>query len=865
MKLKSLLLLSLLCCAASTLCNAPARAGDEDARARAIVTLLQVNDVYSSLPVDGGKAGGVARYAALVKQLKADAAKNGRHVVTVLPGDFLSPSVASGVFKGKQMVDALNAAGLDIGTLGNHEFDFGPDVLRERMKEARWKWVVSNVLDEATGKPVGGAAPYLLETYDTPRDSIKVGYIGLCLVGEEISKEKKRGLKLLDPFEVARQIIPQLKAQGADAIVAITHLDFADDRRLAATFPDITVICGGHEHFPIMATIGSTLISKAGSDARYLARIDLARPDFSQGSNHGAAMPAIKTNLIEKHYELIPITDAIPDDPATALVVKQYEDQLSKELDVVVGITSTPLDAVSEHVRAGESNLGDLITDAMRAATKSDVAFLNAGSVRSNRLFPAGNLTRRDLLAIHPFGGYVVQVRVTGATILQALEYGVGRLGESVGRFPQVSGIAFRADADAPALNRVRDVLINGAPLDLQKQYTLATNDYVLKGGDGYTMFQNAETLIDEEHGDLLISTLENYITARKTIAPAIESRIRIARDGGRGNGTPSTPVAAAKRAVILDTDMGIDSVMGLLYLLKANAIDLRAITIANGVAEVKPGARNALRILELTGRKDIPVALGTEKPLQGTRAFPSFWREQANNLGEVKLPVTNLKASREDAATLIVSTLRASKTPITLVAMGPLTNIALALQQIEKAPDGAALQKKIAQIIVMGGALNVGGNVDKPFVGIKNSVAEWNFYLDAQAAHITLEAAKKSGISVELLPLDATRALPLTPEFVDKIRRAPRDQTSNLLLALLDAVKDGIDGGYYYFWDTLAAVTAASPEVLGAHEERVSIDTKEGKTLGQLRRDPNGVRVQIGEEINRETFEERYLKAVLD
>ena len=310
---------------------------------------------------------------------------------------------------------------------------------------------------------------------------------------------------------------------------------------------------------------------------------------------------------------------------------------------------------------------------------------------------------------------------------------------------------------------------------------------------------------------------------------------------------------------------MGIDSVLGLLYLLKAPTVDLRAITIANGVAQVKPGGRNALRILELTGHKDIPVALGPEQPLKGTRAFPSFWREQANALGDVRLSETSLKARREDAASLIVSTLRDSKTPVTLVAMGPLTNIALALQQIQKAPDAATLQKKIAAIIVMGGALDAPGNVDKPFMGIKNSVAEWNFYLDPQAAQMTFDAARQAGISIRLLTLDATHALPLTTEFVDTIRRAPRDQTSNLLLALLDAVKGSIEGGYYYFWDTLAAVAAANPEVLSFHEETVSIVTQDGNTLGQLRRDPNGTRVQIGEEINRATFEERYRKAVLD
>ena len=127
-------------------------------RARAPLTFLQINDVYSTVPIDG--AGGLARVATLKKQLIAD----GRTPVLVLAGDFLSPSVSSSVFKGAQMIAALNAAGLDLATLGNHEFDFGDDVLIERMHEAKWQWVVSNVVDTRTGRPIGGAAPYLVKT-----------------------------------------------------------------------------------------------------------------------------------------------------------------------------------------------------------------------------------------------------------------------------------------------------------------------------------------------------------------------------------------------------------------------------------------------------------------------------------------------------------------------------------------------------------------------------------------------------------------------------------------------------------------------------------------------------------------------------
>ena len=165
-------------------------------RARAPLTILQINDVYSTVPIDG--AGGLSRVATLKQNLAAAR----RTPLLVLAGDFLSPSVASSVFKGEQMVAALNAAGLDLATLGNHEFDFGTDLLIQRMGEARWQWVVSNVIDTNTGKPIGGAAPYVVKTFGT----LKVGFIGLCLTTTEISRDKLTHVRLVDPLEAAGEV-----------------------------------------------------------------------------------------------------------------------------------------------------------------------------------------------------------------------------------------------------------------------------------------------------------------------------------------------------------------------------------------------------------------------------------------------------------------------------------------------------------------------------------------------------------------------------------------------------------------------------------------------------------------------------------
>lgn len=474
-------------------------------RARTPVTFLQINDVYQTIAVDG--LGGLAKLATIKQRLKAA----GRTPLLVLAGDFLSPSVASSVFKGEQMVAALNAAGLDLATLGNHEFDFGDDVLIERMKEAKWQWIVANVLDRRTGKPIGGAAPTVVKTFAT----LKVGFIGLCLTTTEISMEKLSHTRLIDPIVAASRYIPSLQAQGVQAIVAVTHLTFADDRRLVERFPQISVVIGGHEHYPITAVEGRAFISKAGSDARYVARIDLNR----------------RTNgAVERFFELMPVTADIPDDPATAAVVNDFEARLGTALDVVVGESTVPLDAESVRLRAAEQPIGNLFADAMRAETGAMIGLMNSGSIRGDRIYPAGALSRRTLLAMHPFGNVITVVEVPGRVLLRALNSGVSKLPATAGQFPQVSGLTMTVDVAAQPGSRVRNVQINNQPLDLAKMYTVALPDYLLKGGDNYDMFGGQKVLVGPETGPLLVTALEKYVTAKKTVSPRIENRIAITR-----------------------------------------------------------------------------------------------------------------------------------------------------------------------------------------------------------------------------------------------------------------------------------------------------------------------------------------------
>ena len=270
---------------------------------------------------------------------------------------------------------------------------------------------------------------------------------------------------------------------------------------------------GGHEHYLITASERKSLISKSGSDARFVARIDVGqRP----------------SGTVERFYELLPITSALADDPKTAAAIASYESRLSTALDNIIGSTLVPLDAVSSHLRASETNLGNLVADAIRADSKADIAITNSGSIRGNRVFPAGPLTRRTLLEIHPFDNVICVLALPGRVVLAALNHGVSSLPAPNGRFPEVSGLTMTVDPHAPPGTRVRDVTINGQPLDPNKSYTVAIPDFLLKRGDDYTMFAGLPMRVGPEAGNLISTALEHYIAAKYEVAPAVEGRITI-------------------------------------------------------------------------------------------------------------------------------------------------------------------------------------------------------------------------------------------------------------------------------------------------------------------------------------------------
>jgi 5'-nucleotidase len=471
------------------------------------VTLLQVNDVYRFTPADRGARGGLARVSTLRKEIMAKSP----NTLFLLSGDTISPSVESLTYKGAQMIDAWNAIGLDYSVFGNHEFDFGPEVLKERMKESRFGWLGANVIDKKTGKTFADTPPYVIREFE----GVRVGIIGLVLPETKVTSRPGPDVEFLNPCDVARRLVPEMRSRGVGVVIGLTHLTMREDKELARC-ADFDLIIGGHEHTLLESLSVRTPIFKMTSDAREMARIQLN-------------IYAASGRLESIDWEAIPVTSEIASDPAFETVTRKYE-KLLRELDERVGHTDVPLEARDEPSRSEETNVGDFIADAFRKQTGADVALINGGTIRADTIIDAGDLTRRDVLSILPFPNPVVKLEVKGATIRAALEHGVSRSREDQqpGRFPQVSGLRFTFDTSRPAGSRVTEVTVNGQPLDDRKTYTLATTTFLaVEGGDDYKVLQNQRFLIKPEQAERAPEILRKAIASVPSIAPRTDGRIK--------------------------------------------------------------------------------------------------------------------------------------------------------------------------------------------------------------------------------------------------------------------------------------------------------------------------------------------------
>lgn len=470
------------------------------------VIFVHTNDL-DRMEESRGK-GGLARLMSVVKAERAA----GEHVIFTHGGDAISPSLLSGFDKGAHMVDLLNSAALDVMVLGNHEFDFGPKVATDRMAEAKFPVLGTNAID-SDGEIIDGA----LASWTTKAGDYTIGFFGLVTPHTtEISSPDSVTFRPLQ--ETARAMAAKLREDGADLIVALAHTGVEEDFDLVNSGTGIDILLTGHDHLLMSYYNGKVAMMEAGSQAEYVSILEVTMDTVEQrGRKRFVWSPSFRT---------VP-TAGIEEDPDLAAKVQGYLDKLSAELDVEIGTTTTQLDSRRASVRGIETAIGNLIADAMREGVGADVAITNGGGIRGDKIYDPGTvLTRRDIQTELPFGNKTVKLEVTGGQIVWALENGFSLVGERAGRFPSVSGMTVTWDFRSPSGSRVTRVKIGGNDIDVEKTYSLATNDYMAGGGDGYSMLKDAKNLIDPAAAQLMATMVIDYIAAAGTIAPQAENRL---------------------------------------------------------------------------------------------------------------------------------------------------------------------------------------------------------------------------------------------------------------------------------------------------------------------------------------------------
>jgi len=468
------------------------------------LTFVLVNDIYN-MNEEGGR-GGIARLGAVVK---AERAKSG-NVFFAHAGDTLSPSLMSGFDQGRHMIELFNALPPDVFVPGNHEFDFGTEVYLKRMGEAKFPVLAANLRDGN-----GAILPGHRDTMLVERAGIKLGFVGATLDSTP-NVSNSQSYRFSETQASVAAAAKALRAQGADLVIAVVHADKPTGQKLMASRV-VDIVLSGHNHDLNINFDGKAALVESGEDAQYVVAMDV---DVSVSGEGAARRVSWWPN-----FRIFDTKDVAPD-PELKAHVARLEAELGRELDSEVALLASPLDSRTNAVRTGETSFGNLVADAARWQKQTEIAIVNGGSIRGNRTYDAGRrITRRDILAELPFSSKTVRIEATGAQIKAAIENGISRVEEAAGRFPQVSGLRIVADRTKPAGSRVVSIEVNGAPLDPARRYSVAINDFMLRGGDDYVSLADPKAT-DDSGNQLMANDVMAYARHLGKIDLKSEGRI---------------------------------------------------------------------------------------------------------------------------------------------------------------------------------------------------------------------------------------------------------------------------------------------------------------------------------------------------
>lgn len=442
-----------------------------------IIKLVQMNDVYEISPLSGGQYGGLARVAYVTDSIK----KANPNTYLVMAGDFLNPSLIGTLkvdgkrIKGKQMIDVMNAMGVDLATFGNHEFDLKQSELQERLNESEFQWTSANVFEKrkdeirtfniirnADTTPIPETVFYDIDI--GKEYPVRIGFFSVTIDSNPVEY-----VHYADYMLEGRSAFTALEQANSDIIIGLTHLNINQDIELANSLSNVDLIMGGHEHFAMLIPTNNAKganVAKADANAKTIF-VHTLKYNY-------------KTDDLKIDSDLIEITNKIPSLPSVNLVVEKWEDILDTELKQVITnpaeiiYTSTmPLDGTDKATRSEQTNLGKIITEAMAKSFNdpAEAAFVNGGSFRLDDMLQ-NEVAAVDIFRVLPFGGNVQRVQMTGKLLTEVLNYGEKSKG--------TGAYLHRYNLN----NVLGSWKINGQYIEDEKIYTIALSDFLLKGFD---------------------------------------------------------------------------------------------------------------------------------------------------------------------------------------------------------------------------------------------------------------------------------------------------------------------------------------------------------------------------------------------
>jgi 2',3'-cyclic-nucleotide 2'-phosphodiesterase (5'-nucleotidase family) len=447
--------------------------------------------------------GGVARIAALIKNIREENQSKGIRTFVMIAGDILQGTPMSTVFRGHPDVECFNAMGVDAMVVGNHEFDFGLQNFMDLKQKARFPFISSNIVEKGTNKLL--CAPYVSFKLT---DGISMNIIGATTrqLLTTTKYENVQAIDVLDSLQTVPKVFKEIRDRGP--VILLSHSRHKTDRAIATAVPELAAIIGGHDQILLSPyrQVGDVPIFQAFEKGIYLGRIDLQIDTLSKRARLMA-------------HSILPVTSEIKADPLVDGIIAGYRAKLNDRFEEVIGESKVFLNAERGRVRYEETNLGNFVADLVREYTGARIALINSGSLRAS--IDAGPITLEDVFKTIPYVNEIVVIELTAGELLQVLTRSVmGDREDEDGGFLQVSGIRFKVRGKTIGEVEVGE---EREPLKAGHIYRVAVTDFLATGGDGYKM------LISKQSGYTgfpLRELIVDAVRSRKEIESRVEGRI---------------------------------------------------------------------------------------------------------------------------------------------------------------------------------------------------------------------------------------------------------------------------------------------------------------------------------------------------